>query len=187
MIKKLERTMKSATSELGDKINEIIDYLQAKEEASKGECKEFWEVPYRSDHLFRGDHHNLPSGNCQKCGKSWFEYNKQAEEFLKTNKEYIEQSKEVDPPEHEESDGQFYGIHQSAGSWYREFENGIGRPLEIRDLKDLFVSKEKIKRHIEAGMEDDRPEITQWLRSKDYTKGYNQSRKDLLESLGLGD
>lgn len=39
MIKKLERTMKSATSELGDKINEIIDYLQAKEEASKGECK----------------------------------------------------------------------------------------------------------------------------------------------------
>lgn len=39
MIKKLERTMKSATSELGDKINEIIDYLQAKEEPSKGECK----------------------------------------------------------------------------------------------------------------------------------------------------
>lgn len=153
MIKKLERTMKSATSELGDKINEIIDYLQAKEEASKGEC------PHCDEKHMDGYVHNPKT--CFMCRDN--------------------------PPEHEESDGQFYGIHQSAGSWYREFENGIGRPLEIRDLKDLFVSKEKIKRHIEAGMEDDRPEITQWLRSKDYTKGYNQSRKDLLESLGLGD
>lgn len=33
---------------------------------------------------------------------------------------------------------------------------------------------------IEWMKEDDRPEITEWLRSKDYTKGYNQALDDLL-------
>jgi len=38
-------------------------------------CKENWDkIPYTSEHIWPADHHNLPSGNCEKCGKSTKEW-----------------------------------------------------------------------------------------------------------------
>lgn len=142
--------------EQGRKIDEILTYLQAKEEASKGEYlmakpgEMACEVCIgKADRYFR-DKDGLKRWHCK-------------EHMPKNN-----------PPEHEESDGEFYGIHQSAGSWYREFENGKGRPLKIQDLKELFVSKEKIKREIE--------------KAADCAPGTRGRTLDAIsKSLGLGD
>ena len=39
--------------------------------------------------------------------------------------------------------------------------------MKKKDIKELMMEKQ-----------DDRPEITGWLRSKEYTKGYNQAVKE---------
>lgn len=73
--------------ELMEKINELIDYLQAKEEASKGEC------------------HKLLALECSLCGCRWIRTPEELEAGLK---EYCpicapNHDKKINPPQHEES------------------------------------------------------------------------------------
>jgi hypothetical protein len=38
-------------------------------------CKEQWKtIPYSSEHLWQGDIHGIPSGNCTKCGMAYWDY-----------------------------------------------------------------------------------------------------------------
>lgn len=192
--------------EQGRKIDEILTYLQAKEEASNYKIVSFdpvgetvpeaskgeriGEASYSMDKNIRfvgklevADNPPESKGECSKCGCEYPIHKGDCPELY--------------PPEHEESDGEFYGIHQSAGSWYREFENGKGRPLKIQDLKELFVSKEKIKRELgemEVPPENLHASCEENTRYFDWVNqghaGYldkNSMRQKLIKSLGLGD
>ena len=43
---------------------------------SEKRCTEYFDkLPTTSEHLFQGDIHGIPSGNCLKCGESIQSYN----------------------------------------------------------------------------------------------------------------
>ena len=47
-------------------------------------CAEYFDkIPTTSEHLFRGDLHNCPSGNCLKCGEPIQSYNERQVEAWK--------------------------------------------------------------------------------------------------------
>jgi hypothetical protein len=59
----------------------------------------------------------------------------------------------------------------------------------LTDLKDFIRSLlssskaqwvKEVREEIENRKQDDRPEITEWLVSKDHTKGFNQALDDIL-------
>lgn len=176
--------------ELMEKINEYHDYLQAKEEASKGECECCKSVVFEKTtplekcvdcgHLC--SNHSLPEtkGECMRAG--W------CDSCDTIHKSPFEDGRYKNPPEHEES-------------WEKEIrdenwdtENGImtkqaylrhGRkigtattPLKVEMIIDYikanFVSKEKIKRAIEQ--------------AADCAPGTRGRTLDAIsKSLGLGD
>ena len=48
------------------------------EKSQNRQCAENWQtLPYSSDHLWRADHHQLPSGACTKCGKLYEAWHQQ--------------------------------------------------------------------------------------------------------------
>ena len=48
-------------------------------------CKENWNsIPFTSEHFWKADHHNLPSGNCLKCGKPFEEWRNELGHFRAT-------------------------------------------------------------------------------------------------------
>ena len=55
----------------------------APHELQTPQCAENWQTrPYSSDHLWRADHHQFPSGNCTRCGKPYGTWHQQLKQKL---------------------------------------------------------------------------------------------------------
>lgn len=64
-------------------------------------------------------------------------------------------------------------------------EGSLAEFIWERCEMDIHKTNEIIEKIIEMlpPEEDDRPEITEWLVSKDYTRGRNQFRSEFIEKL----
>lgn len=78
-------------------------------------------------------------------------------------------------------------LWQKIHKWYME---KVWKPQTTAEQitgsneKSLLTSqKDSFIRKVENMKEDDRPEITKWLISEDYTKGYNRAIDDILAKL----
>jgi len=141
------------------KVDEIIDYLSDKE-ASKGECPECgdkracfpWcrvDPPQQEESrgetktpVLRRNDIKTATKHCDVCKaeKGWIHLYEECEESP--------QLKEESPKEDEGDTWSIWeGFDDRAGTLTRNFGKA-GRPANIQDLQEVFVSKEKIKNQL---------------------------------------
>lgn len=166
--------MANKVDELVKEHNNVLDLLQAKEEASNYKIVSFDPVGETVPEASKGECKEYRLSDCIACGKQYLvPKNVMAGAFC-------DECRKNNPPEHEET----------IGEWVADFEKNFGALFENNEVyanvkvKDYihnnFISKEKIKNHCKSTLKNYE------IRSN-FSDGVIYAINNLISSLGLGD